>query len=135
MKELRGGCLCKAIEYSSPDALQYAGYCHCSDCRKFSGSIFSTYGGIPKESFRLLKGAENIRRYKKTEDTILCFCATCGSSLYADKPKRGTVNLRLGTLFDMPTLTPQVHAFVGSKVPWYEIKDGLTQHQAAPLSR
>jgi hypothetical protein len=131
MKELKGGCLCGAIEYVIPDALQYAGYCHCSECRRFSGSIFSAFGGIPKTSFQILKGSENIRHYQKSPHTVLGFCAICGSSLYADKPQKGMVHLRLGTLHDVPSLTPQTHAFVGSKVPWYQIQDNLQQFETA----
>lgn len=129
MRELKGGCLCGAVEYVIPDALQYAGYCHCSECRRFSGSIFSAFGGIPKASFRLLKGAENIRHYHKSAHTVLGFCSVCGSSLYADKPQKAMLHLRLGTLHDLPSLTPQTHAFVGSKVPWYDIQDGLMQSE------
>jgi len=130
MKTLKGGCLCGAVEYSIPDALQYAGYCHCSECRRFSGSIFSAFGGIPKESFHIAKGAENIKHYQKSANTVLGFCNVCGSSLYADKPQKGMIHLRLGTLHDVPSLTPQTHAFVGSKVPWYQIKDDLKQFEA-----
>lgn len=136
MNELKGGCLCGAIEYVIPDALQYAGYCHCSECRRFSGSIFSAFGGIPKSDFRVVKGIEHIKHYRKSEKTVLGFCSECGSSLYADKPQRGMVHLRLGSLHDTPSLTPQTHAFVGSKVPWYDIKDGLVQFdQGSSISK
>ncbi len=74
---------------------------------------------------------ESIKHYPKSEDTVLGFCSICGSSLYADKPQRGMVHLRLGTLFDTPSLVPQTHAFVGSKVPWYAIQDGLPEFEAA----
>ena len=40
MKEIRGRCLCGAVEYAVPDELRYAGYCHCPDCRRFSGSCY-----------------------------------------------------------------------------------------------
>ena len=132
MRMLRGGCLCGAVEYEIPDALQYAGYCHCSECRRFSGSPFSAFGGIPKASFRLLKGAESIKHYAKSANTTLGFCSICGSSLYAEKTQREMINLRLGTLRDIPSLAPQAHAFVGSKVPWDEIRDGLIQFEGAP---
>lgn len=42
-KTLRGRCLCGAVEYQIPDTLEYAGYCHCSECRRFSGSAFSAF--------------------------------------------------------------------------------------------
>lgn len=125
MKQLKGACLCGAIEYAIPDALRYAGYCHCSECRRFSGSASSAFGGVPKDEFRLLKGEQALRLYPKSALTVLAFCGTCGSSLYADKPQRGMVHLRLGSLLDEPSLAPQAHAFVGSKAGWHEIGDEL----------
>src|SRR5579859_174594 len=118
MKELKGRCLCGAIEYAVPDALHYSGYCHCSDCRRFSGSAFSAMGGAPLAELRILKGADQIGRYAKSEQTVLCFCRACGSSLYAEKPQRGMVHLRLGTLDEAPSLAPQFHSYVASKAPW-----------------
>lgn len=134
MKELKGGCLCGAVGYTMPDAFVYAGYCHCSECRRFSGSLFSAFGGIPQTNFHLAKGKEKIKHYPKSNNSILIFCSICGSSLYAEKPQKSMVHVRLGTLFDIPTLKPQAHIFVGSKVPWYQIQDGLPQFETMPLS-
>lgn len=131
MKEIRGRCLCGAVEYTVPDDLHYAGYCHCSDCRRFSGSAFSAYGGLPKAGFRVLKGQDDIAHYQKSEDTVLGFCRICGSSLYADKPNRGMIHIRLGTLDQTPGLLPQTHSYVGSKAAWFEIGDELPQFEAA----
>ena len=133
MRTLKGGCLCGAVEYEIPDALLYAGYCYCSECRRFSGSPFSAFGGISKADFRLLKGAQSIKHYAKNANTMLGFCSVCGSSLYAAKTQREMINLRLGTLRDTPSLAPQAHAFVGSKVPWYDIRDDLVQFEGAPV--
>ena len=131
MKELRGRCLCGAVEYAVPDDFKYAGYCHCSECRKFSGSAFSAFGGVPLDSLRVLSGLQSISRYPKSEATTLVFCNTCGSSLYAEKPKRGMVHIRLGVLDIAPTLHPGFHSHVDSKAPWYEINDGLPQFKAS----
>lgn len=131
MKEIRGRCLCGAVEYAAPDDLRYAGYCHCTDCRQFSGSAFSAYGGLPKADFRVLKGQDSIAHYRKSENTVLGFCRICGSSLYADKPNKGMIHIRLGTLEQAPSLRPQTHSYVGSKAAWFEIRDELPQFQAA----
>lgn len=130
MKQLNGRCLCGAVEYTAPDALQYSGYCHCSDCRRFSGSAFSAMGGVPLAELRILKGAEQIGRYAKSAQTVLCFCRNCGSSLYAEKPLRGMAHLRLGSLDEAPSLAPQFHSYVGSKASWFAICDGLPQFTA-----
>ncbi len=130
MKELSGRCLCGAVEYSVPDDFKYAGYCHCSDCRRFSGSALSAFGGIAAERLVLRKGQDDLARYVKSEQTTLVFCRHCGSSLFAEKPLRGMVHLRLGSLNETPSLAPQFHSFVGSKAPWYSIGDGLPQYEA-----
>ncbi len=130
MKELHGRCLCGAVEYAVADDFKYMGFCHCSECRKFSGSAFSAMGGVTAASFRVLKGHESIAHYNKSKDTVLGFCRACGSSLYAQKPQKGMVHLRLGTLDEAPSVKPQFHSYVGSKVPWHHIGDDLPQFEA-----
>ncbi len=131
-KTLRGRCLCGAVEYQVPDALEYAGYCHCSECRRFSGSAFSAFGGIAEGNLRVVKGERHITSYRKSEDSLMCFCSVCGSSLFSRKLKTGMVHLRLGTLVDTPSMQPQAHLFTGSKASWYQIEDGLPRFDTLP---
>lgn len=130
MKKISGRCLCGAVEYEVNDNFKYSGFCQCSDCRRFSGSASSAMAGIPLEEFHLLKGEASLKRYVKSDSTVLAFCGHCGSSLFADKPKRGMVHLRLGTLNEAPSLRPQFHSFVASKAEWDSIGDGLPQYEA-----
>ncbi len=129
MKEIRGRCLCGAVEYSIPDALIYAGYCHCSECRRWTGSPFSASGGVSKSDFKILKGRDNLTCYKKGEDTLSYFCNTCSSILYGDMFKIDMIYILLGTLDESPSLKPQWHAYTTSKADWYEINDGLPQFE------
>jgi hypothetical protein len=85
--------------------------------------------GIPAEEFVVVQGSEQIKRYMKSENTVLAFCSVCGSSLFAEKPKRGMVHLRIGTLNEAPSLRPQFHSYVGSKAEWDTICDGLPQFE------
>lgn len=130
MKQISGRCLCGQVQYVVSDDFKYSGFCHCSDCRRFSGSSSSAIAGIEALALRVLQGGESIRRYIKSENTVLAFCGHCGSSLYAEKPKRGMLHLRLGTLDEAPTLRPQFHSYVGSKAEWDTICDGLPQFEA-----
>ena len=130
MKKLTGRCLCGTVEYEVTDTFKYSGFCHCSDCRRFSGSAASAMAGIEAEEFRIEKGADAITTYEKSASTVLAFCRVCGSSLYAVKPKRNMVHLRLGTLNEAPNLAPQFHSYVGSKATWDQICDGLPQFEA-----
>lgn len=141
-KYLTGSCLCKAVQYRVPDEFRYSGFCHCSECRKFSGSAFSAFAGIETGKFEVTHGAEHIRSYAKprvdeegkpmSPATTMKFCECCGSSLLAQKHERGMVHLRMGTLDDAPTLHLMGHVHVASKAPWYEIGDNRPQMDEAP---
>jgi len=132
MKYLTGSCLCKKVRIQIPDRFQLVGNCHCSECRKFSGSAFATAGVVDIADVNILEGEELISCYHKTDDTDLGFCSNCGSSLFSRKLRTGKCNIRLGILDDVPTQRPGFHIFVGSKAPWYDITDDLAKFNELP---
>lgn len=131
-KTLTGSCLCKKVQFKVPDDFVFMGNCHCSECRKFTGSDYSSVGGVKSENFRFTQGEEFVTSYPKTEVTELAFCSCCGSSLFSKKLKTGMHNVRLGTLDDIPTHKPSFHIFTGSKAPWFDINDSLKAFEGPP---
>ncbi|OZG73552.1 hypothetical protein BTA51_11145 [Hahella sp. CCB-MM4] len=132
MKHLKGSCLCGSVEIQVPDNFHFIGYCHCSECRKWSGSAFTSGGLVDSADFQITKGEESVSYFHKSEETDLAFCKNCGSSLFSKKLKRGKSIVRLGILNDAPSQKPSTHIFVGSKAPWYDISDKLTQFDELP---
>lgn len=133
MKYLTGSCLCRKVKIQVPDRFDFVGNCHCSECRKYSGSTFATAGAVDFDNFKIIEGEESVAYYHKTEDTDLGFCGNCGSSLFSKKLKTRKFNIRLGILDDAPTQKPTFHMFVGSKAPWYDITDDLQQFDEKPI--
>ncbi|MCW8329242.1 GFA family protein [Photobacterium sp. SDRW27] len=133
MRKLVGSCLCGEVQIEVPDEFEYMGNCHCSECRKFTGSDYSSVGGLSSEKFNLKAGQEYVSTYQKSKETELAFCKCCGSSLYSRKITGGKHNIRLGILNDIPTHQPNFHIFVASKAPWNEITDGLKQFEQGPV--
>ncbi len=133
MRKLSGSCLCNKVKIEVPDEFEYMGNCHCSECRKFTGSDYSSVGGLSSDKFSFTSGEEFVRIYGKSEETELAFCSLCGSSLFSRKLKTGKHNIRLGILDDIPTHKPNFHIFTGSKAPWNEISDGLKQFEKGPV--
>lgn len=125
---LSGGCLCGAVRYSVDDAFRYAVNCHCSDCRRTTGSAFKPFAGIGSEHLTLTTGADNLLRYGG-EAAHDVHCRTCGSFLYSLLDNGARIHLAMGTLADAPSIRPSAHIFVGSKAPWYEITDDLPQFE------
>lgn len=134
MKNITGSCVCGKVAFSVADQFVYAGYCHCSMCRKSSGAAGTAIGGIPKNLFSITKGQDHIKRFNRTAESISCFCENCGSALYGEKPSIQMVHVRYGALNDSPTLLPQAHMHVSSKADWYEISDELPQFSEFPTA-
>ncbi|GLR69633.1 GFA family protein [Agaribacter marinus] len=129
MKILKGGCLCGAVEYEIKDDLIYSGYCHCSECRRWTGAPFSSTGGVKASDFKLNKGKSLLASFSKGENSTSYFCTKCSSNLYGEVPEYNMTYVMLGTLSQEPTLAPQWHIYTGSKVEWFKITDNLPQYQ------
>lgn len=125
---LAGRCLCGQVEYAVADGFAYALNCHCSNCRRATGSAFKPLAGIEREKFTITRGSEGLLIFggELAHDAR---CGRCGSLLYSLVRERAFVHVTLGTLTDKPTICPSAHIFVGSEAPWFTITDSLPQHQ------
>lgn len=124
---LAGQCLCGAVQYQVADAFLYAANCHCSQCRRATGSAFKPFAGIAREKLRVVQGEERLLLYGGAENHD-AHCKHCGSLLYSVVREGAYVHVTLGTLKDAPSLRPTEHIFVGSKAPWFTITDNLPQY-------
>jgi hypothetical protein len=127
-RTLTGRCFCGAVEYRVPDAFLYAMNCHCSNCRRTTGSAFKPFAGIERAKLALTKGADGLLLYgaENANDT---HCGRCGSLLYSVVRAGAYLHVALGSLVDAPTIRPTHHIFVGSKAPWFTITDDLPQYE------
>lgn len=132
---LTGGCLCAAVRFELDLPFLRAQHCHCSRCRRHSGATGLIQGRVPRERFRLLSGAEQLRVFRPDGGARKVFCSICGSSLFGgDWPDGPEVSIRFGALDGEPGLRPQAHTFVGSKACWERITDEKPQFEAGPGS-
>ena len=134
-KRLRGSCLCGSVKVSVPNHFPYFGTCHCSQCRKFSGSAFSVIAGVPLAKFEIESGEIDISYFEKSETGTLAFCSRCGSSLFGIRSDIKMIHLRAGILDDAPSQKPDTHFFVDSKAPWHTITDDMKQFEKMPPRR
>ncbi len=131
-RQLRGACLCGAVEYAVLDEFEYALNCHCSQCRRATGSAFKPMAGIVRSKFGINKGADSLLIHGDQKAAHDVHCGECGSLLVSVVREGEYVHVTMGTLLDDPCIRPSMHIFVGSKAPWYEIEDGVPQHRKLP---
>jgi hypothetical protein len=127
-RTLAGRCFCGALRYAVPDKFVYAANCHCSNCRRATGSAFKPFAGIERHKLVVTKGKADLMIFGD-EDGNDTHCRVCGSLLYSLVRAGTFVHVTMGTLVDDPTICPSKHIFVGSKAPWFTITDDLPQYE------
>jgi hypothetical protein len=127
-RSLAGKCLCGAVHYAVADEFVYAAYCHCSNCRRATGSAFKPFAGIGRGRLGITKGEDKLMIFgdETGNDT---HCKVCGSLLYSVVRDGAFVHVAMGTLVDDPAIRPTKHIFVGSKAHWFTIADDLPQYE------
>ena len=131
-QKLAGSCLCGAVEYAVADEFQYALNCHCSDCRRATGSAFKAFAEIERSKLDITKGKEQVLIFGDENANHDVHCRVCGSLLYSVVNKGAFVHVTLGTLVDDPAIRPRAHIFVSDKASWFEICDDLPQYDGYP---
>jgi hypothetical protein len=124
---LSGRCYCGAVRYAVADEFLYAANCHCSNCRRTTGSAFKPFAGIERNKFTVTAGADSLMSVGGTDGNDT-HCKVCGSLLYSLVRGGAFVHVAMGSLVDDPAIRPSKHIFVGSKAPWFTITDGLPQY-------
>ncbi len=135
---ITGGCLCGGVRFEFDEPEGAFELCHCSRCRKASGSAFLAGMWVAKECFRMLQGTDLVRSY---EAPILrnpppyrtCFCGVCGSLVPNPNPDFFLVDVPAGSLDDDPGIRPDKHLVIGPKAPWFDITDDLPRMDVGQL--
>jgi hypothetical protein len=130
-----GSCLCGAVTYQYVGAVKVFQYCHCSRCRKFTGSAHASNIIVDPAQFRWLSGEESIGRFELPEAKHFAtsFCKNCGSSLPWLTKSAKAVVIPAGTLDGDPKVRPKHNIFMADKAPWYEEVGDLEQYEELPI--
>ncbi|MGR3713062.1 MAG: GFA family protein [Shimia sp.] len=122
---MKGSCLCGDITFETSATPQGVSMCHCSQCRKQSGGIWSS--AYVAESDLTITG--DVTWYAASDQATRGSCARCGSFLFWKAHDEDTISFALGAV-DGPTgVTLEKHIFVASKGDYYQIADGLPQRE------
>lgn len=123
-----GSCLCGAVSFEITGELKAPDACHCGQCRKQSGHYWASTD-VPR-SAATIRGEDNVTWFQSSETVRRGFCSTCGSALFWEPIGQDRLAIAMGA-FDKPTGTHlKMHIFVADKGDYYDIADGLPQHQA-----
>lgn len=114
-----GSCLCGKVQFSVKADPHRVGLCHCTDCRKESGSAFASFGIWPSHAF---ESTGEVQYFNGRG-----FCPACGGRVFS-QPEGDEIEIRLGS-FDMaPTdLEPTYELWVKRREDWLPPLEGKQQ--------
>ena len=124
-----GSCNCGAIAFSVYQPLSGVFICHCSICRKSTGSGGVAVTIVKNENLLITRGEGLIKYWKKpAHDWLTQFCRECGSPL-PGKNDDNHVFIPVSLLDSgYENLKVEHHLFVDSKAPWEELGVSGKQH-------
>jgi hypothetical protein len=123
-----GSCLCGGITYTIDGDLGDFGYCHCTSCRKASGSAHAANAPVERARFHIHDDGNLLREFESSPGKLRAFCSRCGSPLYAYLASTpDPIRVRLGSLDTPFAKQPRAHTWVSDKASWEPIDDGLPQ--------
>jgi len=131
-KSVIGECNCGAVAFELTDGAQDVYVCHCSICRRLTGSNGIAVVLARNEGFHWIRGEDQISSWQKPQhDWISSFCSVCGSTLPVANDD-SYMAVPAGLLMErIESLKVMHHIWVDSKATWDEIGDSGEQHPQA----
>jgi len=131
-----GKCLCAEVTIKINGPISDIIHCHCSLCRKNSGTAYATNGFINRADFEIITGKSSLTTFTFKPGRNRHFCTKCGSPVFSSNdqdPSR--LRIRLGILDSDITERPISHNFVTSKANWDNFDAPLPQYETFEPNR
>ena len=124
-----GGCGCGAVRYRVAGEPMFANNCHCRQCQQQTGSTSVVNAFFEAERITLLQGdlAEHETVAGSGGKHVIVRCKACGAALWSHYPgmDRHGAGIRVGTLDQPGSITPDAVIFVSEKMPWVTLPEGI----------
>jgi hypothetical protein len=130
---LEGGCACGAVRYRLASGPMFVHCCHCRDCQRQTGSAFVINALIETARLALLAGEPQPHPVPTDSGRPhdIHRCPVCGTAVWSDYGHRDWLRfVRVGTLDDPATMTPDVHIYTRSRLSWVALPQGVPAFEA-----
>ena len=121
-----GGCACGAVRYRLTSDPLIVHCCHCLNCQRQTGSAFVINLLIEADRMELLADEPQPVDVPRDDGSVqrIYRCPACQVAVFSEYGWPEVRFVRAGTLDDPAGVTPDVHIYTRSKVPWVALPDG-----------
>ncbi len=133
-KPMKGSCLCRGVTFEITPPILFFQYCHCSRCRKATGTAHATNLFIKAAQLTWTAGEDLVRRREMPEAKYYCtgWCDTCGSSLPWASRNGKYFLVPAGAMDDELEGKPTRNIYWASRGDWYVAPEDLEKHDEDP---
>ena len=127
---ITGRCYCGRVAISSRVRPETVAYCHCSDCRRWTGGPVAAFAAFDPRDLQVTPAfgapfcaVPGVERWT---------CPDCGSALGARfdyLPDQ--IYVPVGLIDQIADLSPQTHSHFGEHIHWLHIDDTLPRETAS----
>jgi hypothetical protein len=131
---VKGSCVCGAVAFEIKPPYRFFQYCHCSRCRKRTGSIHAANIAVLADQCAYTRGEENVKRFELSTAVgwSNCFCATCGSGLPWRTRNGKAWIVPSSALDDDPIERPTRNVHMASRATWEVPAATLPEFEGEP---
>jgi hypothetical protein len=124
---LEGGCACGEVRYRLTSEPLFVHCCHCLNCQRQTGSAFVINILIEADRVELVSGEPRVVPVPRDDgsEQEVWRCPTCEVALYSQYTSPKVRFVRAGTLDDPTAVSPDVHIFTRSKLPWVVLPESV----------
>ena len=116
----QGSCLCESIKFELKEEPNRFFFCHCTRCRKVSGSVHASNLFYQDSSFKWLSGKDKVKTYAFADSHFKnSFCTDCGSRVPTVMENQ-KIMIPAGCLDTDVHIEPTAHIFCDSRANWEE---------------
>jgi len=135
MTERLASCACGNLAVRCEGEPRKVSMCHCGDCQRRTGSLFSVAAFFDRDAVRLVRGMTQsfTRRGVSGKRVAFHFCPDCGSSVFWE-PERlpHLIGVAVGAFADPSFPMPEQAVFVSEKHDWLALPDAITTWPVLP---
>jgi len=134
VEQIEGGCLCGATRYVARGPWLRFVHCHCSRCRKATGTGHATNLFADPDNLEWLTGNTNVERYDlpSAQSFAVSFCRVCGTPLPHLTRSGSAWVIPAGSLGSEPSMVPSARIFWSSRAAWSCCGDDLPYFDTYP---
>jgi hypothetical protein len=138
MASRTASCHCRQLRLNCEGEPTKISMCHCLDCQRRTGSLFSIAVFYAREQIEIAAG--DVRSYQRASASgypvTFHFCVQCGSNLYWEPARMPhLIGVAVGGFEDPDFPAPAQAVWTQNRHRWLDLPDEMPAHDANPPAK